>query len=76
MPDHVHMLPSIPPRYSLAQVVGRIKGKSALHIARTFSGDKKNFTSQHEKKQVHAQCNVSFMNNPESQCQGYLRDCK
>ncbi len=34
MPDHVHMLLSIPPKYSVAQVVGYIKGKSAIHIAR------------------------------------------
>ena len=38
MPDHVHMLISIPPKYSVAQVVGYIKGKSAIHIARNFSG--------------------------------------
>ena len=47
MPDHVHMLLSIPPKYSVAQVVGFIKGKSAINIARTFSGHKKNFTGQH-----------------------------
>ena len=44
MLDHVHMLISIPPKYSVAQVVGYIKGKSAIHIARTFLGRKKNFT--------------------------------
>jgi len=47
MPDHVHMLISIPPKYGVAQVVGYIKGKSAIHIARTFLGRKKNFTGQH-----------------------------
>jgi hypothetical protein len=36
MPDHVHMLISIPPKYSVAQVIGYIKGKSAIHVARTF----------------------------------------
>jgi putative transposase len=46
MLDHVHMLISIPPKYSVAQVVGYIKGKSAIHIARTFLGRKKNFTGQ------------------------------
>ena len=35
LPDHVHMLISIPPKYSVAQVIGYIKGKSAIHIART-----------------------------------------
>jgi len=46
MTDHVHMLLSIPPKYSVAQVVGFIKGKSAIHIARNFSGHKRNFTGQ------------------------------
>jgi putative transposase len=46
MPDHVHMLISIPPKYGVVQVVGYIKGKSAIHIARTFLGRKKNFTGQ------------------------------
>ena len=46
MVDHVHMLISIPPKYGVAQVVGYIKGKSAIHIARSFLGRKKNFTGQ------------------------------
>ena len=37
-PDHVHMLLSIPPKYAVAQVVGYLKGKSAIHIARTYGG--------------------------------------
>ncbi len=41
--DHVHMLISIPPKYSVAQVVGYIKGKSAKYIARTYLGQKKNY---------------------------------
>ncbi len=44
MPDHVHMLISIPPKYAVSQVVGYIKGKSAIHIARVWCGQKKNFT--------------------------------
>jgi REP-associated tyrosine transposase len=47
MPDHVHMMLSIPPKYSVAQVVGYIKGKSAIHIARTFCERKRNFVGQH-----------------------------
>jgi putative transposase len=47
MLDHIHVLVSIPPKYSVAQVVGFIKGKSAIQIARTFSGHKRNFTGQH-----------------------------
>ena len=41
-PDHVHMLMSIPPKYSVAQVMGFIKGKSAIHVARTYLGQRKN----------------------------------
>ena len=44
MTDHVHMLLSIPPKYSVAQVVGFIKGKAAIHMARTFMGRRKNYT--------------------------------
>jgi len=45
--DHVHMLISIPPKYAVSQVVGFIKGKSAIQIARNFMGNRKNFTGQH-----------------------------
>ncbi len=47
MVDHVHMLMSIPPKYSVAQVVGYIKGKSAIHIARHFGERRRNFVGQH-----------------------------
>ena len=47
MVDHVHMLIAIPPKYAVAQVVGYLKGKSAIHIARTFGGRQKNFTGEH-----------------------------
>ena len=45
--DHVHMLISIPPKHSVAQTVGYIKGKSAIHIARNHLGRRSNFTGQH-----------------------------
>ena len=45
--DHVHMLISIPPKYSVSQVVGYIKGKSAIHLARVYSEKRRNFTGQH-----------------------------
>ncbi len=45
--DHVHMLIAIPPKYAVAQVIGYLKGKSAIHIARTFGGRQKNFTGEH-----------------------------
>ena len=47
MPDHVHMLLSLPPKYAVAQVVGFIKGKSAIQIARRYSEAKRNFVGQH-----------------------------
>ena len=46
LPDHVHMLMSIPPKYEVAQVVGFVKGKSAFHIARAFGGRRRNFAGQ------------------------------
>ena len=47
MVDHVHMLISVPPKYSVAQVLGFIKGKSAIHIARVYAGRRRNFVGQH-----------------------------
>jgi putative transposase len=45
--DHVHMLISIPPKYAVSQVVGYIKGKSAIHLARVYGERKRNFVGQH-----------------------------
>ena len=45
--DHVHMLVSIPPKYSVARVVGELKGKRAIHIARAFAARSRNFVGQH-----------------------------
>ena len=47
MSDHVHMLVSIPPKYAVSQVVGFIKGKSAIQIARSYQGRTRNFVGQH-----------------------------
>jgi putative transposase len=46
MPDHVHMCLSIPPKYAVSKVVGYIKGKSAITIARRFGGRERNFTGE------------------------------
>jgi len=46
MPDHVHMMISIPPKHAVAQVVGYIKGKSAIHLARVYGERKRNFVGQ------------------------------
>ena len=45
-PDHVHMCISIPPKFSVSSVVGFIKGKSAISIARNFLGRRRNFTGE------------------------------
>ncbi len=45
--DHVHMLISIPPKYAVSQVIGFIKGKSAIHLARVYGEKKRNFVGQH-----------------------------
>jgi len=47
MIDHVHMMNSIPPKYAVSQVVGYIKGKSAIHLARVYGEKKRNFVGQH-----------------------------
>jgi putative transposase len=44
--DHVHMMISIPPKYSVSSVVGFMKGKSAIHFARVYGERKQNFAGQ------------------------------
>jgi putative transposase len=46
MPDHVHMMISIPPKYAASQVIGFIKGKSAIHLARGYGETRRNFVGQ------------------------------
>ena len=46
-PDHVHMMIAIPPKYAVSQVIGYIKGKSAIHLARVDGERKRNFVGQH-----------------------------
>ena len=47
LPDHVHMMISIPPKYAVSQVIGYIKGKSAIHLARVYGERRRNFVGQH-----------------------------
>ena len=47
MPDHVHMMIAIPPKYAVSQVIGFIKGKSAIYLARTYGERSRNFVGQH-----------------------------
>jgi putative transposase len=71
LPDHAHMLISIPPKYSVSNVVGYIKGKSAIHIAGTYYGRKKNFTGEHFwAKGYH----VSTVGRDEEQIRKYIKE--
>ncbi|BBO22162.1 MAG: IS200/IS605 family transposase [Rhodocyclaceae bacterium] len=45
--DYVHMMIAIPPKYAVSQVIGYIKGKSAIHLARVYGERKRNFVGQH-----------------------------
>jgi len=47
LPDHVHMLVSIPPKLAVSSVVGYLKGKSAIHVARHFLKRERNYAGQH-----------------------------
>src|SRR4029078_3805968 len=47
MADHVPMLISIPPKHSVSAVMGFVKGKSAIHIARVYAGRRRSFVGQH-----------------------------
>ncbi len=60
MPDHVHMLIAIPPKYAVASIIGFLKGKSAIAIARRFSGKEKNFTGEHFWARGYAVSTVGF----------------
>ena len=70
MADHVHVLISIPPKYSVAQVVGFMKGKSAIHIARTFMNRKKNFMGESFWARGYY---VSTVGKDEKAVQAYIR---
>jgi putative transposase len=46
LPDHVHMMIAIPPKFAVSQVIGFIRGKSAIHLARVYGENKRNFVGQ------------------------------
>jgi putative transposase len=71
LPDHVHMLLSIPPKYAVAQVVGYLKGKSAIHVARTFMGKKRNYLGQHLWARGYF---VSTVGRDEATIRAYIRE--
>jgi putative transposase len=58
--DRVHVLISIPPKYSIAEVVGYIKGKSAIAVARQFGGRKRNFNGERLWARGYAVSTVGF----------------
>lgn len=71
MPDHVHMLIAIPPKYAVSQVVGYIKGKSAIHVARVYGERKRNFVGQHFWARGYF---VSTVGRDEEVIRRYIRD--
>ena len=60
MVDHVHTCIAVPPKYAVASVIGSMKGKSAIAIARQFSGKMKNFTGEHFWARGYAVSTVGF----------------
>lgn len=71
MPDHVHMLIAIPPKYAVSQVVGYIKDKSAIHLARVYAERKRNFVGQHFWARGYF---VSTVGRDEEVIRRYIRD--
>ncbi|WP_043914920.1 IS200/IS605 family transposase [Candidatus Regiella insecticola] len=69
--DHVHMLIAIPPKYSVAEVIGYIKGKSAIAVARQFGGRKRNFNGERFWARGYAVSTVGF---EEAKIKEYIRN--
>jgi putative transposase len=70
-PDPVHILMAIPPKYAVAQVVGYLKGKSAIHIARTYGGRERNFVGEHFWARGYW---VSTVGRNEAEVRRYIRE--
>jgi putative transposase len=68
--DHVHMLIKIPPKYSVAEVIGYIKGKSAIAVARQFNGRQRNFSGERFWARGYAVSTVGF---EEKQIKAYIK---
>jgi putative transposase len=69
--DHVHMLIKIPPKYAVAEVIGFMKGKSAITVARQFGGRKRNFNGEKFWARGYAVSTVGF---EEAQIRAYIRN--
>ncbi len=70
MPDPVHMMIAIPPKYAVSQVIGFIKGKSAIHLARVYGEKKRNFVGQHFWARGYY---VSTVGRDETEIRDYIR---
>jgi len=70
LPDHVPMLIAIPPKYAVSEVIGFIKGKSAIHMARVYGERRRNFTGQHFWARGYF---VSTVGRDETVIRGYIR---
>ena len=68
--DHVHMRIRIPPKYAVAEVIGSIKGKSAIAVARQFSGRQRNFHGERFWARGYAVSTVGF---EEAQIRAYIK---
>ena len=71
MPDQVHMTVAIPPKYAVSQVIGYIKGKSAIHLARVYGETKRSFVGQHFWARGYF---VSTMGRDEEMIREYIRN--
>ena len=71
MPDHVHMCLRIPPKYPVSNVIGFIKGKAAILIARNFKGKQRNFTGENFWARGHF---VSTVGLDKDVVRAYIRD--
>ena len=71
MPDHLYMMLSTPPKYAVSQVVGFIKGKSAIHLARVYGERKRNFVGQHFWASGHL---VSTVGRDEAVIREYIKN--
>jgi putative transposase len=71
MPDHVHMMISIPPKYAVSQAVWYIKGKSAIRLARVYGDRKRNIVGQHFWARGYS---VSTVGRDEAAIREYIRN--
>ena len=69
--DHVHMMIKIPPKYAVSSIIGYVKGKSAIAVARQFAGRKRNYSGEQFWARGYAVSTVGF---EEAHVRKYIRD--